>query len=300
LLFIVLDKLDTEVDRAISEHVLSLHQSRRKEGENQMYADMEGSDDEMDHDADDVWENSKNMTGAAAAVREKRGEGENFLKKDFCKKYIAYCKQKCSPTLTQEAVNMLAEKYAQLRDEEANGTLPITARCLETMIRLSSAHAKLRLSKKVEKKDVNEIIKILSYALKSSDTTVTEADDEMEVEPAEEEEEEVEPAEPRRRPKSQRIRDRQQQQIESPPSPQSQRRKRKEPQSNAQKKMITRMLGNYFRTTGETQVTTADFQAFLTSKNKRVDLEDLRKIILALDDEGKVFYVADKEMIHQM
>jgi len=41
----------------------------------------------------------------------------------------------------------MAEKYAKLREQEKNGTIPITARCFETLIRLSTAHAKLRLSK---------------------------------------------------------------------------------------------------------------------------------------------------------
>merc|ERR1711879_467758 len=105
---------------------------------------------------------------------------------------IAYCKQKCRPVLTNEASELMAEKYAQLRDVEATGTLPITARCFETMIRLSSAHAKLRLSKRIEKKDVEAIMKVLIFALKSSDTSQTDenmAEDENEEMDAEEEEE---------------------------------------------------------------------------------------------------------------
>merc|ERR1719499_2306763 len=143
---------------------------------------MIDSDDEDDRDANDIWEKSARMTGAAAKMRNKRGMNVAFLKKSFCKKYIAYCKQKCRPVLTNEASELMAEKYAQLRDVEANGTLPITARCFETMIRLSAAHAKLRLSKRIEKKDVESIMKILMFALKSSDTSPKEDEDMQEEE----------------------------------------------------------------------------------------------------------------------
>ncbi|CAJ2672585.1 unnamed protein product [Trifolium pratense] len=47
----------------------------------------------------------------------------------------------------------IATAYAELRNANSNakigGTLPITARTLETIIRLSTAHAKLKLSRKV-------------------------------------------------------------------------------------------------------------------------------------------------------
>jgi hypothetical protein len=66
-----------------------------------MYADMEDSDDDENHDANDIWEKEK-MTGVAASLRKKRGDNGAFLKKDFCKKYIAYCKNKIKPTLTDE------------------------------------------------------------------------------------------------------------------------------------------------------------------------------------------------------
>ena len=55
--------------------------------------------------------------------------------------------------LTDEAIKYLVAEYAELRQKSDNRTLPITARLLETMIRLSTAHAKLRLSAKVELSD---------------------------------------------------------------------------------------------------------------------------------------------------
>merc|ERR1712244_180265 len=78
---------------------------------------------------------------------------------------IDFAKKQYKPTLTDAACEEIANKYGELREEERNQTLPITARCLETIIRLSTAHAKLRLSKKITIDDVNAAMEILQFAL---------------------------------------------------------------------------------------------------------------------------------------
>merc|ERR1711997_1219939 len=90
---------------------------------------------------------------------------QKIFTNEFLKKYIDFAKKQYKPTLTDEACEEIANKYAELREEERNQTLPITARCLETIIRLSTAHAKLRLSKKIKIEDVNSAIEILNFAL---------------------------------------------------------------------------------------------------------------------------------------
>lgn len=46
-----------------------------------------------------------------------------------------------------------------------NRSLPVTARSLETLIRLASAHAKARLSHKVEEADAAKAMNLMSFAL---------------------------------------------------------------------------------------------------------------------------------------
>merc|ERR1712056_172227 len=94
----------------------------------------------------------------------KKGKQKIFTP-EFVKKYIDFAKKQYKPTLTDEACEEIANKYAELREEERNQTLPITARCLETIIRLSTAHAKLRLSKKVSLVDVEQAVELLNFAL---------------------------------------------------------------------------------------------------------------------------------------
>ena len=88
-----------------------------------------------------------------------------ILSHKFLRLYIEYAKHKIQPKLTKEASAMITETYPMLRQRVGKNTIPITARQLETMIRLSSSHAKARLSDKVEKVDVEVALKGLCYAV---------------------------------------------------------------------------------------------------------------------------------------
>lgn len=74
-----------------------------------------------------------------------------LLRMAFLRKFIHYARTHVVPELTDDACNVIADAYAELRNESATEyrNLPITARTLETMIRLATAHAKMRLSKRV-------------------------------------------------------------------------------------------------------------------------------------------------------
>ncbi|MED6192330.1 hypothetical protein PIB30_009139 [Stylosanthes scabra] len=104
-----------------------------------------------------------------------RGRKRDTLTIKFLKKYIHYAKHRIQPELSDEASDQIATAYAELRSANSNaktgGTLPITARTLETIIRLSTAHAKLKLSRKVEKSDVDAALKVLNFAIYHKELT---------------------------------------------------------------------------------------------------------------------------------
>ncbi len=77
--------------------------------------------------------------------------------------------------MSNEAINFLSEAYSALRskgeDKEYKGIkkLPITVRTLETLIRLSTAHAKVRLSQEVTTIDLQAALKLLNFSIFNED-----------------------------------------------------------------------------------------------------------------------------------
>ncbi|MDO8460489.1 MAG: minichromosome maintenance protein MCM [Nanoarchaeota archaeon] len=86
------------------------------------------------------------------------------------KKYIAYAKQKVKPKLTDGAIEEIKSFYIKLRNQSVKSDsvikpIPITARQLEGIIRLSEAHAKMHLREEVNREDAKIAIKLLKYSL---------------------------------------------------------------------------------------------------------------------------------------
>lgn len=63
--------------------------------------------------------------------------------------------------------NIAEEMFSQASDSRNRRTLPITARTLETMIRLSTAHAKMRMSKLIDVVDASAAIEIMRLVVEA-------------------------------------------------------------------------------------------------------------------------------------
>jgi len=89
------------------------------------------------------------------------------IKADLLRKYISYARQRIKPELTEEALNVLKEFYLGMRKtgELENAPVPITARQLESLIRLSEAHAKMALREKVNPDDAQAAIRLVKASL---------------------------------------------------------------------------------------------------------------------------------------
>jgi DNA replication licensing factor MCM4 len=79
------------------------------------------------------------------------------------------------PTITPEAARELVECYVEMRKlgqdvRAAEKRITATTRQLESMIRLSEAHAKMRLSPVVTQADVKEANRLIKTALKTAAT----------------------------------------------------------------------------------------------------------------------------------
>lgn len=83
------------------------------------------------------------------------------------RKYLVYARQNIFPKLTDSAVEELKNYFIKMRGSGGDmRSVPISARQLEGLVRLSEAYARLRLKSKVTKKDAQKAVEILDYCLR--------------------------------------------------------------------------------------------------------------------------------------
>ena len=87
--------------------------------------------------------------------------------------YITYARAKIHPVLTENASNALVQAYVDMRkvgldSRTQEKRITATTRQLESMIRLSEAHARMRFSDTVDLEDVQEASRLIKSALRES------------------------------------------------------------------------------------------------------------------------------------
>ncbi|GAA6051329.1 hypothetical protein JCM3770_004486 [Rhodotorula araucariae] len=185
LLFIVTDDADEQRDRQISEHVLRMHryvQPGLEPGapavdtleQHLSVGNDQPAPNSVEANASPFEKYNPLLHGGVAPQVTKRGgkkkaKTPEVLTIQFVKKYIQYAKTTIQPVLTSEASEYITKAWTALRNDDAGPnqkrTAPMTVRALETLIRLSTAHAKARLSPDVMEEDAVAAEEILRYAL---------------------------------------------------------------------------------------------------------------------------------------
>ncbi len=141
LIFPLMDVLNAENDERLAEHILNIHATAN------IYKK-------------DVFMQDSN-------IEEKR-----VIPKELLRKYIAYAKSHVYPKLSEEAMALIKEFYVNLRKQGAEQeVVSITPRYLDGLVRLSEAHAKMRLSNVVEKIDAERAIFLMDYVMKQTITS---------------------------------------------------------------------------------------------------------------------------------
>jgi len=119
----------------------------------------------------DVPNREKDERIASHVLFEHRKVGEDMeIPRELFRKYIAYAKQRVKPELSDDAVREIKKFYVDLRNrpvssESALRPIPISARQLQALIRMSEASAKLRLSNTITVDDAKRAIEIVKYYL---------------------------------------------------------------------------------------------------------------------------------------
>ncbi len=126
LIFPIVDVLDEEKDSKLAEHILSTHRGEEKEE-----------------------------------------AGVVFIDRELLRKYISYARRHVLPKLSKDATDRIGEFYVELRSKSRDaGSVAITPRYLEGLVRLAEANAKIRLSETVEAEDADAAINLFNYVMK--------------------------------------------------------------------------------------------------------------------------------------
>ena len=119
----------------------------------------------------DMPNREKDEAIAKHVLSEHKLEGESMLiDRELFRKYVAYAKQKIKPKLTDIAIEEIKKFYVTLRNspvssESAIRPIPISARQLGALIRMSEASAKIKLKEEVGVEDAKIAIELMKYYL---------------------------------------------------------------------------------------------------------------------------------------
>ncbi|MEK6842678.1 MAG: LAGLIDADG family homing endonuclease, partial [Nanoarchaeota archaeon] len=119
----------------------------------------------------DIPDKEKDKQIASHVLHEHIKEGKDMLiPRELFRKYVAYAKQRVHPKISKEAAEEIKQFYVDLRNrpvssESALRPIPISARQLQALIRMSEASAKVRLSNEVSGDDAKKSIELMKYYL---------------------------------------------------------------------------------------------------------------------------------------
>ena len=97
-------------------------------------------------------------------------KAKSDISTELLKKFFIYIRKRMTPKMTDAAIEEIKDYYISMRNSGNDGeagmkSVPITARQLEALIRLSEASAKMKMSKTVTKKDAQKAIELIHYCL---------------------------------------------------------------------------------------------------------------------------------------
>ncbi|MDG5820024.1 minichromosome maintenance protein MCM [Natronococcus sp. A-GB7] len=146
LIFTVTDQPDEEKDKNLAEHILTTNYAGELTTQREEMTSLEVSEEEIEEMTEQV---------------------DPVIDAELLRKYIAYAKQNCHPRMTEEARETIRDFYVDLRSKgtDEDAPVPVTARKLEALVRLSEASARVRLSDTVEQRDAEQVVEIVRSCL---------------------------------------------------------------------------------------------------------------------------------------
>ncbi|KAH1092381.1 hypothetical protein J1N35_019638 [Gossypium stocksii] len=142
ILCVVKDVVDPVTDEMLAKFVVDSHFRSQPKGAN------------LD---DKAFSESQEEAQASA-----RPDDSKILSQELLRKYLTYAKLNVFPRFHEKDMAKLTKVYADLRKESSRGQgVPIAVRHIESMIRMSEAHARMHLRQHVTEEDVDMAIRVL-------------------------------------------------------------------------------------------------------------------------------------------
>merc|ERR1719150_2354199 len=142
ILCVVRDTVDPAADEHLAKFVVASH----------MVSHPRADDDDR--------ENMKTTEETLASTSSLAGVEK--IPQELLKKYLIYAREKINPKLHQMDQDKVAKMYTELRQESMKtGSIPITVRHIESMIRVAESHAKMHLREFVSEDDVNMAMRVM-------------------------------------------------------------------------------------------------------------------------------------------
>ncbi|GAA0156192.1 DNA metabolism protein [Lithospermum erythrorhizon] len=173
LVFILLDKPDELLDKRLSEHIMSslfaltirfkegdLHAGNRQSSPGAKRLRTASQDISIDPNV--------KTNSLAARLRLESEKDADFvpLPAPLLRKYMAYARSHVFPRMTKPAADILQKFYLQLRDHNTSAdSTPITARQLESLVRLAQARARVDLREEITVQDALDVVEIMKESL---------------------------------------------------------------------------------------------------------------------------------------
>ncbi|KAH6825683.1 minichromosome maintenance 8 [Perilla frutescens var. hirtella] len=160
LVFILLDKPDVLLDKKLSEHIMSLHAGIGQSPPSGKRLCRES------RDIRGVDLTVKSNSLVAKLRLDPKDSDFVPLPGPLLRKYIAYARTYVFPRMTKPAAEILQKFYLRLRDHNTSADdTPITARQLESLVRLAEARARVDLREEITTQDALDVVEIMKESL---------------------------------------------------------------------------------------------------------------------------------------
>jgi len=147
LLFTMTDRPDSDGDADLADHVLTANRA----------GELQARDNHPVADVD---------TDALSAASDTVAPP---IEPELLRKYIATARRNCVPTLSDAAKDTIEDFYVEMREQSdaEDAPIPVTARKLESLVRLAEASARVRFSDTVTQADADRVTDLVRFSLRT-------------------------------------------------------------------------------------------------------------------------------------